>query len=185
MQTAWLGRAAVVMLAACSFGESRVLVLDGPAKVSTDHLGPVEGPSALLSDGSVPEGVTWRVEPDRIATVQDGVVNALAPGEATVTAGWQGQEIQWTLVVDPRISLRLVRPPGQLEVGKRQPLHLEARMGEQIVDPGKVVWTSSAPEVLTVTEAGEVKAVAPGTSYVIATRGSSEAMAEIQVIEAP
>jgi len=179
-----LVRASCLVLAACSFGESRELVLDGPPKVSTDTLGPVDGPTVLLSDGSAPKGLTWSVAPDRVATVQDGAVTAVAPGEATVTAGWNGQEVSWTLVVDPAVRLRLLSPPAQLQVGQRQPLHLEARMGDKVVDPGQVSWRSSATDVLTVSPAGEVQAVAAGTSYVIVTRGSSEAMAEIQVVEA-
>lgn len=172
-------------LAACTMGDTRQLVLDGPPSLRTDALGPVTGPVAMLSDGSPAEGLQVAAEPGSVATVDGTTVTAVGAGEATVTASWQGQSVQWTLVVDPAVQLRLVSPPATLTVGQRQPIHLEARMGDAVVDPGEVSWQSSDAAVLTVSAAGEAVGVAPGTAYVVVTRGASEAMAEVQVVDAP
>jgi hypothetical protein len=174
---------AFLALAAC--GDSRELVLDGPAQVTVDKLGPVQGPRVLLSDGTEPEGLVLTVTPEGVATVDGLAVTAAAPGTAAVDASWNGKHVVWNLVVDPRVTLRLVNPPAELAVGARQPMHVEARMGDLAVDPGELVWSSSAPEVAEVDTAGVVVAKAPGTTYVIVKRGTSEAMAQVAVVPAP
>lgn len=174
--------AALILLAACSTTDTRALVVDGPAQVRVDHLGPVEGPAVQLSDGTAAEGLTWTVSPETVAVRDGDGVRAVGPGEATIEATWNEQRVTWTLVVDPRVSLNLVHPPATLAVGDRRPLHVEARIGDTNTDPGALSWRSTAPEVATVSEAGEVVAVAPGTTYVVVTHGESEAMAEIQVV---
>lgn len=179
-----MGLMVAATIAACSFGETRELTLDGPPTLRTDALGVVEGPKVLLSDGEAPDGITWTVAPDGVATVEGGVVTAVGAGEATVTAEWQGQSVSWKLVVDPQVRLRLLDPPAELAVGKRQPLHVEARIGDAVVDPGEVSWRSTATDVLTIAPSGEVQAKSPGVAYVIVSHGDSEAMAEITVTAA-
>lgn len=172
-----------VGLAACTFGDTRQLVLDGPPSVRTDALGPVDGPTAVLSDGSEPEGLVWSLSPDGVATVEAGRVTAVAAGEATITGDWNGQQVSWTLVVDPAVSLSLVAPPSTVPVGQTAQLRVTAKVGDQVVESGAVSWTSSSPEVLAVTESGEIEARKVGISYIVVKRGASEAMAEIQVVE--
>lgn len=173
---AWLG------LGGCTFGDSRQLVLDGPPAVVTDAYGPVSGPKVLLSDGSTPEGVTWTVSPDGVATLDGGQVTAVGPGEATITADWNGQQAQWTLKVEPAVQLSLVSPPATLAVGSSATVGLEARVGEQRVPADGVSWSSSDPAVLDVASGGALTGKAPGTAYVIVRHGPSEAMAEITVV---
>ncbi|MFK7930649.1 MAG: Ig-like domain-containing protein [Myxococcota bacterium] len=166
----------------CTGAETRQLVLDGPPTLTIDRLGPVEGPAVLLSDGSIPEGVTITAVRADVASVEGGAVTAVGPGESVIEARWQEQRVTWTLVVDPKVSLQLISPPATLSVGQTQPLHLQAKMAGRSVDPGNVVWTSTSPEVMTVSAAGEAVGVSVGTAYVIAERGGAEAMAEISVV---
>lgn len=170
---------ALVALSGCP--DSRELVLDGPAQVTVDALGPVQGPRVLLNDGTEPEGLVLTATPAEVATVDGLQVTAAAPGTASIDASWNGKSIRWSLVVDPRITLLLVNPPGSLTVGARQPMHVEARMGDRTVDPGELTWSSSDPDVADVDAAGVVVAKAEGTTYLIVKRGSSEAMAQLTV----
>ena len=169
-------------LVGCTGVDGRELVLDGPPTLRTDRLGPVEGPKVLLSDGSEPEGLVLGADRADVVTVEGTAITAVGPGEARIEAKWNDKKVSWTVIVDPKISLRLVSPPATLNVGQRRPLHLEARMGEQAVDPGEVTWRSSHPDILGVSAAGELIGTSPGTAYVIAERSGAEAMAEIQVV---
>ncbi|TVQ89385.1 MAG: hypothetical protein EA397_15095 [Deltaproteobacteria bacterium] len=172
---------AVIVFAACTPADTRTLELDGPETVVVDHFGPVRGPSPKLSDGSVPDTVSITVTPPEIGKVEGIVVSAESAGEAQIELDWKGQKASWTLKVEPKVVLRVVDPPTYLRVGERQPLHLEAMVGGRASDPGDVTWTSSAPQYATVAASGEVQAVAPGTVYIIAKSGESEAMVELVV----
>ena len=171
---------AVVALSGCV--DSRELMLDGPAEVTVDVLGPVQGPRVLLDDGTEPEGLVLTVAPAEVAKVDGLQVTATAAGKAVVDASWNGKHIGWNLVVDPAITLLLVNPPGELAIGARQPMHVEARMGSATVDPGELSWSSSDEAVATVDQAGVVVGKAAGTTYVIVKRGKSEAMAQISIV---
>jgi hypothetical protein len=170
----------VAAFAAC--GDNRELVLEGPAEVTVRALGPVEGPRAVLSDGTSPDPLAITVDPPTVAVEEGGVVQAVGPGTATVTAAWSGKTVTWSVKVDPPVSLRIVDPPATLVVGQRQPLHVEARMGTKNVDPGEILWASSTPDVLELSPGGEALAKSPGTAYATVQRGESEAMVEIVVV---
>ena len=47
--------------------------LEGPTEVVVDHLGEVNGPTAVLSDGQVPEGISWTVSEARVAQIDQGL----------------------------------------------------------------------------------------------------------------
>ena len=158
---------AVVALSGCV--DSRELMLDGPAEVTVDVLGPVQGPRVLRDDGTEPEGLVLTVAPAEVAKVDGLQVTATAAGKAVVDASWNGKHIGWNLVVDPAITAR-------------QPMHVEARMGSATVDPGELSWSSSDEAVATVDQAGVVVGKAAGTTYVIVKRGKSEAMAQISIV---
>jgi hypothetical protein len=170
------------LLAACTVADDRQLVVEGPSRVQVDELGPVDGPAFVLSDGTAPEGLTLTASPEAVARVEGGTVRAVGPGEASIEGAWNGQTASWSLVVAPRITLRLVSPPATLTVGQRQPFHVEARHGGTSMDPGPLDWRSSDPKVASVDEAGVVTGVAPGTTYIIAKRDHTEAMAELTVV---
>lgn len=171
----------IAALTACTPADDRTLSLEGPDAVVVDHFGPVRGPSPRLSDGSVPDSFTIMVTPAEVASVEGAIVKAEAAGEAVVEFEWNGQKASWTLKVEPKVVLRVLEPPASMRVGERQPLHLEAKVGGVASDPGQVTWHTSTSRVATVADTGEVTAVAPGTVYISARSGDSEAMIEIVV----
>lgn len=175
--------AALLILTACATIDAQPqLMLDGPGQLRVDSLGPVDGPRAVLDDGSVPDGVLVTVEDAAVAEVEAGLVVARAPGETKVSATWNEQEVAWTLVVDPAMSLRILVSPSSMEPGEEAPIQIEARQGDDIVDDVQVEWVSSDEAVLTV-EDGTVSASAPGVAYVTAKVGGSQAMLEIEVTD--
>lgn len=169
------------LVVACTPADDRTLTLDGPDTIVVDHYGPVRGPTPVLSDGTVPDPISIQVVPPEVASVEGLVVSATAPGEAQVELEWKGQKASWQLKVEPRVTLRILKPPATLKVGEREVMHLQATMGGEPTEPGEITWSSSATDIATVSESGEVEGVAAGVVYIVAKRGESEAMVELSV----
>jgi hypothetical protein len=173
----------VLAFAACAGGaEEPAITLEGPTDVRVEKLGPVEGPRVLQGDGTEAPGLSWSVSVPSVATVQDGQVVAVGPGKTAIIGTVGRDHVQWTLSVDPTLTLGFVDPPGRVAVGKEVPLVVEARAGTQVVPAGHLDWTTSNPGVLTVVE-GQAKGIAVGTAFVSAHRGASEAMVQIEVVQ--
>ena len=158
------------------------LSLDGPARVRVDTLGAVDGPGAVLTDGTQPEGVEWTVSDESVARVDGDDVFAEAPGEVTITGTWQEQAVSWTLVVDPAMVLMIAGAPPSLAVGDMRRLRALGTIGEESVDPGAVSWSSSDSEILEVTADGTITALGPGRVWVSAKNpAGAESMVEVDV----
>jgi hypothetical protein len=120
-----------------------------------------------LDDGTAPEGVIWTVSHPEVVDVQHDRVVVVGPGEASVTAEWEGARVGFHVVVALDTRLGFAGAPASLRVGEARALVLTARLGDQDVDPGPVGWESSDVDVVRV-EAGTVTAMLPGTAWVTA-----------------
>ncbi len=172
-----------MIAAACHSEGPAVLVLKGPEHVEVEQLGAVDGPVVRLNDGTVPRGVIWTTSPHTVAQLEAGQVHAVGPGEASVVAEWEEQTVSWTLVVELAKVLVFVDPPAQVQVGQTVTLGVAARVGDLEADAGSVVWSSSAPQTLNVSEAGLASGVAAGTSWVTAVAGGAKAMLQVDVVD--
>lgn len=158
------------------------LALDGPARIRVDHLGAVQGPQVVLSDGTEPQGVVWTVSDGGVARIDGDSIVAEAPGEAQVTGSWEGQAVSWTLVVDPAMILHIQNARPRVSVGDMGTLRASATIGQESVDPGEVTWSSSDAELLTVAADGTYEALGTGRVWVTAkTANGAESMVEIDV----
>lgn len=171
----------VLALAMVGCGGGPILELDGPREVRVDRLGPVEAPSAALSEGGAPSGVVWSVEPPEVARVDGESVIATAEGDAVITGSWQGQSVSWSLEVRPSYELLFVGAPAQIGIGEAVPLQVAARRGGEDARPGALAWSSSDPLVLTVDGEGVARGVSAGVAFVTVDGHGSTAMAEIRV----
>lgn len=159
------------------------LSIEGASTIRVDHLGVVEGPRAVLSDGSEARDVDWSVSPDRVAVVAEGGVEAVAPGTAEVVGRWHGQEVRWTLEVSPPVALRFVDPPATVPLEREVQLQVEGWLEETQVEAGVLEWSTSDEGVLGVVD-GRAVGRSVGTAYVTARAGSgSRATVQLQVIE--
>lgn len=174
---------AFAILVACSSGEpEHTLSLDGPVRVRVDSLGPVEGPRVIGPEGIEPEGVVWSVEPPHVARIVDGQVVAVGRGEALVVGSWEGDAVQWELVVEPAVSLSFVDPPAQIQVGETRALRVQAMIGGEPAIPVKLDWSARPGDVVAVDE-GRLEGLSTGLAWVTARHGPSEAMVEIRVVD--
>jgi uncharacterized protein YjdB len=116
--------------------------------------------------------VTWSSSNSAIATVSvSGLVSAVALGRATITAAVEGKQGTATVdVVDPVATVRITPlvPPTLRVGGKVQLSATGLNAAGQPLTGRPVNWTSTNPNVATVSSSGEVTALGVGTSTIIA-----------------
>jgi uncharacterized protein YjdB len=133
--------------------------------------------------------------PNVLGVGQDGTINGLRPGRATVSATVDGKRATATIEVRAAVappttpaavaSLSVTPPNLTLTIGRTQTLRLallDARGNPLSERPA--TWTSSSPAV-TVSSRGEVEAVSPGTAVVTATVEGRSASSTITVPQVP
>ena len=129
--------------------------------------------------------VAWSSSQPAIATVdENGLVTAVANGEATVTAA-AGQASATAQVSVRQSTASIAVSPeglGLTALGDTARLSAEGRDARGHAIAGlDVAWSSSHPAVATVDENGLVTAVADGEAIVTAASGEASATAQISV----
>jgi uncharacterized protein YjdB len=132
--------------------------------------------------------VTWTSADPAVASVDPtGLVTAQREGMVTISASSGGRVGTATVTVGPEpVTTVTIDPDARtLEVGAAA--QLSARIlgsaGSTLADP--VTWRSSDPSVASVSDAGMVRAFAPGTVTVTAAAGGQTGQASISVRAAP
>ncbi len=210
--------AIAIWLAPWKRSESEVTRTDVPAAALNITPRPtvlVAGESVRLqaeltdSAGARIEGATvlWSSDNEAVATVADGLLSAVAAGEATILA--MGSGVTGTLHVTVEspagetdtseqrgetavtVAVATVRvTPGQITLapGESQTLSaepLDAR-GRRMGGGRPVRWSSASPAVATVSSSGEVVASATGTTEIVATvdgvRGRATVTVEAEAV---
>jgi len=132
--------------------------------------------------------VTWHTSSPSIVGVDDsGMIAAVAPGDATVSAVSEGVTGQRAMSVipptpTPIASLSVALTPSAVVVG--QTAHATAVPADAMGNPlsGRTItWQSSNSGVAVVSAAGDVSAVAPGTTAIVATSEGKTASAALNV----
>ncbi|WP_167536634.1 Ig-like domain-containing protein [Gordonibacter pamelaeae] len=126
--------------------------------------------TATVQSESSTDKVEWASSSENVLTVDaDGLVTALANGEATITAtaGEQTASVAIT-VVTPAAGIELDAEALTLYVGD-EPSQLEATVLPATASDKGVAWTSSNSDVAMVDDNGAVTPVGVGTCTVTAT----------------
>jgi len=133
--------------------------------------------------------VTWTSSADAVATVSEtGLVTAVAPGSATITATSEGKSGTASITVNPVpvASVRVAPATLALTVGESAPLTAEPLDSKGNALPGRtVVWESTDEAVATVDAAGRVTAKASGNVTVRATSEAKTGSASVTVTPVP
>ncbi len=113
---------------------------------------------------------TWASDKPEVATVVDGVVTAVAPGEAIITVSVQNEIMAApvtatckVVVLQPVTGVVLSAERDTLKIGDE--LTLEVTIAPEDAAEPTITWTSSNPEVATVAD-GVVTAVAEGEAII-------------------
>ena len=145
-------------------------------KLSAATLTITEGSSKTLTATVAPASATnktlsWTSSNKKIATVSaKGVVKAIAPGTATITAkaadGSGKKAVCKVTVKAPITSLKFSKISGRLYVGKT--MQLSPVIKPAYATNKKCAWSSSNDKVAMVNSEGKVYAVAAGTAVITA-----------------
>lgn len=157
-----------------------------------DSLSMSKGGSEMITARVTPEGttdskvVTWKSSNESVVTVNDGVVTAIGGGSATVTAtSSNGLVATCTVeVVVPITNATISDTTLNLD---RSSKDNNAHKLVVTVTPGDasdqdVTWSSSKPEVATVDQEGNVKAVSTGSAVITAKVGSFTLETTVNVV---
>ena len=127
--------------------------------------------------------VTWSTSNKAVATVADGIIQAVSAGTATITATSANgltAECKVTVVAPvtppaPAIevsSVSINKDTLKLEISGSETLTATV-LPSDATDPS-VTWTSTDVNIATVSSAGSVSAIAAGSAYVIAQAGEQK-----------
>lgn len=131
--------------------------------------------------------VSWSSSNTSIATVSaDGRVTAVAPGTTTITANSENKTALATVVVtkSPVASVAISPSSPTVEAGVGTTLEAITKDAEGRVLNGRTVtWTSNDPSKVTVSAAGVVTGMAPGTATITATSEGKSSAATVNVVD--
>jgi uncharacterized protein YjdB len=193
---AWVLGAAISVLVAC--GDSThapvpvnaVVVNPDTAAV---EIGQARQLAATLRDGegNVLSGrqIEWRSGTESVATVShQGLVTAVAVGQAVITATSEGRSGSAQVVVVPvRVASLVVAPDtATVEVGQTRQLIATLRDAAGNVLTGRQVqWSSGSDSVATVSQQGVLTAVATGQAVITATSEGRSGSAQVVAVPVP
>ena len=131
------------------------------------------GSATLFVTGAMGE-VSWATSNNKVVTVADGVVTAVAGGSATVTAtsGEDSAVCIFTVSGVPYVStLNLYLNKTDFTfVSGSAPVQMRLKLKETRADyDGEIVWASADPQIAKISETGLVEWVGKGTTTVTAT----------------
>jgi len=140
------------------------------------------------TDGSTTDltnTVSWSASPNTVAGINStGLVTALTPGTATITASWGQISSSATFTVTAQMVSIAINPPNpSIPFGLSEPLTATGTFSDGSTQDvtGDVTWTSSSSAVATVTSAGLVTPVTQGTTTITAAYGAISVSAPLTV----
>jgi serine/threonine protein kinase/alpha-tubulin suppressor-like RCC1 family protein/uncharacterized protein YjdB len=165
-------------------------VLPGVASVAQgDTLPLTAAPKDAQGNTLSGHDVTWRSSDPRVASVSAaGTVTALRLGSAEISAVVEGKRAAARLtVIPPPVAFVSIAPPTvSLQVGGRAELGIQATDAHNRALTGRTAtWTTSAPDVATVSPLGVVVAVGPGRATVTVRVEAQSASASVTVAAIP
>ncbi len=142
--------------------------------------------ATILPEDATNKNIDWISSSEYFATVEDGLVKALKPGEVTITAQVADKEDRCVITIKeatiPVTSVALDAVEMTLIVGKNATL--TATVKPDNATDKTVTWTTSNAKVATVTD-GVVTAVATGTATITAKAGDKTATCAVTVVNKP
>lgn len=130
--------------------------------------------------------ISWSSSNAAVASVNNGVVRAVAPGTATITATAESQSATARIAVKqvPVASVQVTPASAELLIGGSVALTARTLDAKGNVLVGRpITWSSSNPAVATVDASGIVNALAVGAASVTATSERQSGSASIQVVQ--
>lgn len=162
---------AVLMLTAvltsCFQQETNITMIDSTKTLS---VGKTYTLQYSLTPPNSNEKLIWTSSDEEIATVENGTVTALKPGETDVkvtTAG--GKSAVCNLTVKAIDITKIVLSPSSVKIKKGSTEKLSAKIYPSTAEDAELTWDSSNSSVATVSDDGTVSAEGTGSATITAT----------------
>lgn len=189
---ALLSLCTLALAAACSgdsSGPPAVASVDVSAPASDLQVGGTLQLTATAKDakGNALTGrtISWASVSPAIATVSSsGVVTGVTAGSATITATIEGKSGSQTVNVlpPPVASVSVTVASGTLQVGQKTQATAVTRDANNNTLTGRTIsWSSSNPQIASVSTSGEVTALTAGSTTIIATSEGKSGSAQVTV----
>lgn len=132
--------------------------------------------TVLPSNTDEDKTVSWSSSNAAVVTVEEGLLTAIAPGEAKVTAKAGSHSATCAVTVLRRtIEVEsVVVTPEEVEVKAGKTVQLSATVLPENADDKSLSWSTSDVAVATVDEQGLVTAVGAGTTIITVTAASGK-----------
>lgn len=176
----------LVPLTGLSFDQSS-LTLDAGANAT---LSLIKTPS----DATLRGDIIWKSSDTAVATItSDGLVTAMSPGSATITASVDGCTATCIVTVpvpvpepdpDPTPVSSITLNQGSLKLKQNETAQLVATVGPEDASDKTVRWSSSNTAIATVDSTGMVKALKEGSCVISAKAGDKTATCSVTVSNA-
>lgn len=128
------------------------------------------------------ESISWSSSDEQVATVdQSGKVVAVKEGNATITVTVDDKTAECQVTVDyiHVTSVSISQPEASLYIGDT--VSLSATVNPNDATYPDLSWSSSNPEVATVSEQGLVTAISEGTAVITASADGCSANCSVKV----
>ena len=145
-------------------------------KLSSSTLQMVVGDMEIL-DVNVSEQVEWKSSNEKVATVTEGIVEAVGVGYANVTAQLNSSVAECMVYVTGKSGETLALTPAIVTLDKGQTYQYDYSTTYDL----PLTWTSSNPEVATVSDKGEVTAVGAGNTFITLSNDMEEVTSRVAV----
>ena len=183
--------AAFVGLTSCKGDKKDKTVPVVEVSVSPTSVTLTEGETTPLRASVLPSDATdytlsWSSSDTGIASIsQDGVVTAVKAGSATVTASAGGKSGTCVVTVAAKVIPveKIAVDPTELSLEEGETADLKATVTPSDATDPTVTWTSSNPEIATVSEQGKVTAFKAGNAVITAKAGDKTADCSVTVKE--
>lgn len=140
----------------------------------------------ITPKNAIYSNISWSSSNEDVVSVsEDGLITAVSPGSATITATIENLSATCIVTVtDPIIDPeQVILNYESVEIILGESFQLEATVLPEDTTDKSLSWNSSDPNIATVSDNGLVKAISAGTSIITATCGDISAECAITVLE--
>ena len=178
-------------IATCVVTVQAAVVAVGGVSLDETNLSLIIGETGTLvatvtPDNATNKNVTWSSSNHAVATVSNGEITALAVGTATITATTEDGNKTDTCVVTVQVAVVAVSGVSldetNLSLMEGEKDTLVATVIPVDATNKNVTWSSNKPNIASVSQTGEVTAIAAGTATITATTEDGNKVATCEVI---
>ncbi len=127
--------------------------------------------TAVVTPDNHTSSVAWSSDKEAVATVVNGLITAVGPGEATITASIDAQVAEFKVTVKKPVVT--ITEGAAADLAQNAELQLHATLAPAD-DDATYTWESSNTAIATVTAEGLVKAVGTGEATITVATADSE-----------